>query len=94
MTEKFLLPEGTIITCPNPHCRAVVGRLKRNLKAGDKLNRRALDGPMVRFGERPRCLSCNHLWYFESNGNSDRALSRIHTILGWFPDETRIARDE
>lgn len=93
MSSKFELSQGMVITCPNPYCGHVVGRVMKRLKAGDKMTREHLSGPMIRFGELPRCLDCGHRWYFEEDGGSGNYLSRIHLARGgWFPSVERIKK--
>lgn len=89
--EVFTIQSGTTIVCPNPHCGEYVGLIKKNIKAGDRISEDTIEGPQVRFNEKPRCLTCGHYWYiYNDETASGKTFSRIHTGRGWMPEEKRM----
>ena len=91
--ERFRLPAGTVIRCPNEKCRAYVGRIEREVKAQDRM-KDCIEGPMVRWGERPRCHVCGRLWYFQEAGFDGKPITRLSTGWGWYPETDRIKEDQ
>ena len=87
--DRWCLPKGVVIKCPNPYCGQHIGHLVKDIRQGDPLTSKCFAGPQVRQGERPRCLNCNHLWYFEGPTTTG-SFSRLHTGRGWFPEEERL----
>jgi len=87
LSNELELPRGAVITCPNPHCREKIARLKSDLKPGIKLSSNIFDasGQGLRLDKKPQCKCCNFHWYINLED-----ISRIHTAQGWFPTERGI----
>jgi len=87
LSNELELPRGAVITCPNPHCRDKIARLKTDLKPGVKLSSSIFDdsGQGLRLDKKPQCKTCNFHWYVNFED-----ISRIHTGKGWFPTEKGI----
>ena len=93
--DRWCLPAGTTIHCPNPYCGEYVGRLTKDIRAEDKMTPDCIEGPQIRFGKKPLCLTCGHRWYFEEYVTlSGVPFARLHTGRGWFPPADRMALNE